>query len=403
MTDVSRRQFVQLAGAGALACLSSTTRAAVSPAPNQRVVIVMFDGFGLEYLNSTELPTLKRWRERGLYKQVKSLMPSVTNANNTSICCGVWPDVHGISGNSYLNQQTGVEDYMETSDLLRSPTLFDRAAKHSVRSALISSKKKSISLLGAGATLKLTPEEPESVWEERLGKAPPIYSREINYWSLSAMQYVLQHQPEIQVIYIHTTDYPMHMWPPEAQESHEHLREVDRLLGLAEKSAPDAAFLLTADHGMNAKTRCWDLARALDARGVPIRTAISVERDRYVKHHRGFGGASWIYLQQPKDETKVRRAIEGLTGIELVMTRERAAKDYHLPADRIGDLCIFGDATTVFGDLDSESEVLPASYRSHGSSHETEIPLFIFNASHAPAESYFVHNLDLARWLYPSV
>jgi hypothetical protein len=34
--------------------------------------------------------------------------------------------------------------------------------------------------------------------------------------------------------------------------------------------------------------------------------------------------------------------------------------------------------------------------------HETDIPLFVYNAKNAPKADYFTHNLDLARWLYPA-
>ena len=69
---------------------------------------------------------------------------------------------------------------------------------------------------------------------------------------------------------------------------------MDQLFGEAASAAPDAAFLLTADHGMNHKTKCWDLEKACAKRGTPIRIAISVERDKYPKHHRGHGGVSWV-------------------------------------------------------------------------------------------------------------
>ena len=55
----------------------------------------------------------------------------------------------------------------------------------------------------------------------------------------------------------------MHMWAPEAPESKEHLARMDDLIGQAMHAAPDAAFLLTADHGMNAKTLCWDLEKSV--------------------------------------------------------------------------------------------------------------------------------------------
>jgi predicted AlkP superfamily pyrophosphatase or phosphodiesterase len=74
-------------------------------------------------------------------------MPSVTNANNASICCGCFPHKHGITGNSYFDVTAGHEEYMEAADLLLAPTLFERAAKFGVSSALLSSKKKTMSPL----------------------------------------------------------------------------------------------------------------------------------------------------------------------------------------------------------------------------------------------------------------
>ena len=37
-----------------------------------------------------------------------------------------------------------------------------------------------------------------------------------------------------------------------------------------------------------------DLEKACARRGTPIRIAISVERDRYPKHHRGHGGVALV-------------------------------------------------------------------------------------------------------------
>jgi len=136
-----------------------------------------------------------------------------------------------------------------------------------MRSALLSAKKKTISLLNRGADILLTAEAPEGVWLARLGPAPNIYSREINYWVFAAALDILRNRPEIGLVYIHTTDYPMHMWPPAAPESREHLARLDDLLGELAETAPDAAILVTADHGMNFKSRCWDLEKAMQQRG----------------------------------------------------------------------------------------------------------------------------------------
>jgi phosphonoacetate hydrolase len=366
----------------------------------QRTVVIMFDGFGLDYLQQSDMPTLSRWQRDGLYQRVRGVMPSVTNANNASICCGCFPGEHGITGNSYFDLAANHEEYMEAAGLLLAPTLFEHAAKFGVSSALLSSKKKTISLLRRGTASSLTAEEPSAEWVIRLGPAPPIYSREINYWIVRAAIYILKHQPEIQCLYLHTTDYPMHTWAPDAAESKEHLKTMDTLLGEAYESAPDAQFLLTADHGMNHKTRAYDLDKALAQSGTPIRVSISEERDRYIQHHRGLGGAAWIYLKQPEDQRKVMAAVQALAGVESVLTREEAVAKFDLYGSRIGDLCVFGDRNTVFGELEEAMEPLPDNYRSHGSRYELDIPLIVFNSSAAPPASYFKHNVDLTRWLY---
>jgi phosphonoacetate hydrolase len=327
-------------------------------------------------------------------------MPSVTNTNTTSICCGVWPDRHGITGNSYLDERTGREEYMETADLVLAPTLFQRAQKHGVRSALLSSKKKTTTLLSAGAETIVAAEDPQAEWVKRLGPAPDIYSREINYWLMTAAIDLLKNRPELGCLYIHTTDYPMHMWPPEAAESKEHLARLDQFLDEAARVAPDAAFLLTADHGMNHKSRCWDLEKVCASRGAPIRIAISVDRDKYVKHHRGYGGVSWVYCKSTRDTDRVAKVLAGIDGVESVLTRSEAGRRFHLMTSRIGDLVVLGDRDTVFGELDSESEALPPEYRAHGSLHEVEIPLVIYNCETKLSGEDFRFNVDLARWAY---
>src|SRR5262245_36746167 len=355
---LSRREFL----APSAALLSGP---AFAQRPQQRAVVIMVDGFGLEYMEKSDMPTLTAWRRQGLFRRGRSTMPSVTNTNNASICCGVWPDQHGITGNSYFDERSGREEYMESADLLLAPTLFQRAQKYGVKSALLSSKKKTTSLLRAGADLILTAEQPSEEWVRRLGTPAEIYSREINYWVMTAAIDLLKNRRDLGCLYVHTTDYPMHTWPPEAAESKEHLTRLDQLFGEAAAAAPDAVFLLSADHGMNHKSRCLDLEKVCAQHGVPIRIAISVERDKYLKHHRGYGGVAWVYCNASRDIDSVAKVLTSIDGVESVLTGREAAKRFHLMGSRIGDLSVLGDRETVFGELDAPSEALPAACPAH--------------------------------------
>ena len=359
----------------------------------------MMDGFGLEYYESSAMPTLKKWAAEGVFARVQDQMPTVTNANNASICCGVPASVHGITGNSYFNRRTGREDFMEDGRLLLAPTLFQKAARRNIVSGLFTSKKKTISLLSAGTSVAVAAETPSPDLVKRYGPAPNIYSAEINYWLWDVVIDHLAKRNDIGILYVHTTDYPMHMHPETSPESRTHLATLDKKLAEAAHVAPDAAFYLSADHGMNRKTRAWDLDKACANRGVPLRLAISAERDKYPKHHRGLGGVAWIYLRQPRDAERAGGVIEKLAGVERVLTREDAAKEFDLMPERIGDLVVTGDRDTVFGTLDRETETLPAAYRSHGSRYEMRVPLIIRDEARKLNASEYRRNFDLTAGL----
>ncbi len=79
----------------------------------QRMVVLMCDGLGSTHHAESAMPTLKAWADGGISVNVKAVLPTVTNANNASICCGTWPSVHGVVGNSFLDDVTGQEEYLE--------------------------------------------------------------------------------------------------------------------------------------------------------------------------------------------------------------------------------------------------------------------------------------------------
>ncbi len=367
----------------------------------QRVVIFMIDGFDMDYFNTTELPVIKKMTRAGIFKSGKCIFPSLTNANNISIACGAWPEIHGVTTNCYFDESTGKAEFLEDHRFLCAQTIFDRAGSQGCRSALLTCKSKTTKILGQNVAICIAAEDPPEDIIQRYGQVPPMYSTEINYWLCDVSCDILLKQPEIKLMYIHTTDYPMHMWPPEAAESQVHLIRLDDYIGKIHEAAPDALFILTADHGMNYKKRCWDLAKACNNRGLPLKYAVSPVADRLLKHHRGYGGVAYVYLNQTRDAAKAIDIIGSLPGVELVLDRQTAATRFRLMASRIGDLVVIPDIDTVFGDLPEETEVLDASYRSHGSLYEMDIPLLFFNPEGKyPDPEELNVNLDLTRILF---
>jgi phosphonoacetate hydrolase len=365
----------------------------------QRVIVAMIDGLDPRYVTPEAMPAFSRLAAAGTSTVAEAVMPTVTNANNAGISCAAWPAEHGITGNYYYDPVTGEQDYMESSRLLLRPTVMSLMTDAGGKAALLTAKKKTVSLLGDRTALAVAAEEPPRELADRYGSPPGIYSAGINHWLWTVAVDLLRTRPDLDLLYVHTTDYPMHAWPPGHPESDAHLARLDELIGEAVDAAPDAALFATADHGMNAKRLVYDLGQALGNRGAPVRRALSAEKDKYVRHHRTFGGTAWVWLNDPLDEDAVTAALIALPGVEAVYTRADAARTFRLHPDRIGDLTVVGDISTVFGDLPpgAESEQLPATYRSHGSLHERPVPLVAYNNQIRPYPSLPRYNKDLLQ------
>lgn len=401
--SLHRRDFFKGAGALSAACLAGSPLRAAPPATpsRQRVCVVLLDGFGTDYYERSHMPTLKAWARDGFYKKIQGVMPSVTNTNLSGVCCGVYADEHGITGNSYWDPQTEQEQFMSDGNLLTSATLFQRAARFGIRSALVSSKQKTIGLLRQGADLAVGSQQPPAEVIQRHGRAPDVYSADVNYWVWRVAVDIIKNQPRIGLLFVHTTDYPMHMHPPDASDSQAHLRSIDNYLKEAAEADPDLAFFITADHGMNFKTTVVDLQKALAARGRAVRVAISAERDQYPRHHGGFGGTSYVYLNAPTDAGKVANALREVPGVEEVLTRAEAARKYRLNPYRIGDLWVTATKDVVFGTASEERQGLAKGYRSHGSAHERDIPCIIYRyKARLPDPAEVTTNVDVCKCLY---
>jgi len=339
----------------------------------------MIDGLGWDYLEDGAAPFLSRlFAEGGTI--VNGLWPTVTNVNNAAIACAAPPSVTGITGNSYLDPASGQDRYMDSAQMLTTPTLLQTWTARGRRCCVLSVKGKTGRLLGAGVDYVVSTDLVPPEIAAALGAPPHIYTVEVNIWLVRCLAWLLANRPDLDTFYVHTTDYPMHMWAPEEDGSRTHLRLLDHAIREVVDSVPDAEVLLTADHGMNAKSRALDLGRILTARGVRGARALSIEKDGIVGHHRDLGGGAWVWA----DGDQVARAAEilaALDGVEAVIPRAEAAARFDLNPDRMGDLAVLADRRSVFGDLAAETEDLPPGYRSHGSMHEREVPLIRWNVT----------------------
>jgi phosphonoacetate hydrolase len=194
-----------------------------------------------------------------------------------------------------------------------------------------------------------------------------------------------QRRPD--VMYLSTTDYIQHKHAPGDAVANDFYAMMDRHLG--ELDAMGCVIALTADHGMNAKVRMDAqpdviyLQDLLDGwLGAAVARVILPITDPYVVHHGALGSFATVYLPDSVDAAATAARLAALRGIEGVWTRAQAAEKFELPADRIGDLVVVSERSTVLGSAASRHDLsgLDAPLRSHGGISEQRVPLIVNRA-----------------------
>src|SRR3989449_3075612 len=102
--------------------------------PSRPVVVVCIDGGDPAYFDrgvrDGVVPNVARFMKTGFAAVADGDVPSFTCPNNMSITTGSPPAVHGISGNFYLNRETGEAVGMTGPDLPRSRTIMAEVSRH---------------------------------------------------------------------------------------------------------------------------------------------------------------------------------------------------------------------------------------------------------------------------------
>ena len=365
--------------------------------PTQPTVVVCVDGCEPDYLAQAvaagRMPWMKRTLAEGTALVADCVVPTFTNPNNLSIVTGAPPSVHGICGNFLFDVETGTEVMMNDPKWLRAPTILAALAASGKRLAVVTAKDKLRQLLGKGMTgICFSSEKANQVnladngIDDVLGlvgmPVPDVYSAGLSEFVFAA-GVALARARRADVMYLSTTDYIQHKHAPGTEGANAFYSMMDGYL--AQLEAMGWVIALTADHGMNAKTRMDAqpdviyLQDRLDAWiGTGAARTILPITDPYVVHHGALGSYATVYLPAGRI-AEVQAKVAALRGIERVLTREQAVAAFELPGDRIGDLVVVSERSVVIGTSAAKHDLsgLDAPLRSHGGVSEQRVPLVV--------------------------
>jgi phosphonoacetate hydrolase len=378
--------------------------------PDRPLVVVCIDGCEPDYINQAieagRAPFLASLAQRGTCLTADSVVPSFTNPNNLSIVTGAPPAVHGICGNYFWDPDAQSEVMMNDAKYLRAGTILAALADAGAKVAVVTAKDKLRSLLGHKlAGICFSSEKADQVTLKSNGiedvlaltgmSVPSVYSAALSEFVFAAGLALLKRErPD--VMYLSTTDFVQHKAAPGTVPANDFTSMIDRYLG--QMDALGATIVLTADHGMNAKTDALGrpnivfLQEQLDAwYDVGATRVILPITDPYVVHHGALGSYATVYVVDPAQAGDAARRIAALPGIEDVKTREQACATFELPPDRVGDLVVISERLTVIGTRRERHDLsgLDVPLRSHGGTSEQRVPLI----ANRPAGK-----LPLRRW-----
>jgi len=366
--------------------------------PTHPTVVVCVDGCEPDYLAQAvatgQMPWLKAALATGTGLIADCVVPSFTNPNNLSIVTGAPPSVHGICGNYLFDTESGTEVMMNDPKWLRAPTLLAALADAGMAVAVITAKDKLRKLLGhkmKGICFSSEKADQATLEENGItdvlalvGKpVPSVYSADLSEFVFAAGVKLMQtRRPD--VMYLSTTDYIQHKHAPGTDGANTFYRMMDGYL--AQLEAMGCVIALTADHGMNAKVAMDGTPDVIYLQdwfdawlGAAQARVILPITDPYVVHHGALGSFATVYLPADVDVSAAVQRLQAVRGIEQVLPRAEAAARFELPPDRIGDLVVVSERSTVMGTSASKHDLsgLDAPLRSHGGVSEQRVPLIV--------------------------
>ena len=387
---------------------------------NKPVVVICLDGSQKEYLDMASqknlTPNLDKIINEGELILAHSAIPSFTNPNNISIVTGQPSAVHGICGNFFYTPSTGKEVMMNDPQYLRTPTIFQKFYEQGAKIAVITAKDKLRGLLGNGlkfnenraicfsseksdqTTLEQNGIEKVNEWLET--PVPEVYSQGLSEFVMKAGVKIL-HEFKPDIMYLSTTDFIQHKYEPGHEIANQFYQMFDHHIGLLNDN--DISLVITADHGMKAKTNLDGEPNAIFLEDLLNKKfpqenfkVILPITDPYVVHHGSLGSFAMIYVENQELIPHVVEEIQKIPEIEEVLNKQDACKVYHLPEDRSGDIVCMSSESFTIGSSKSKHDLssLKEPLRSHGGLHEREVPFIINSSKSDISKQSQIYNYD---------
>jgi predicted AlkP superfamily pyrophosphatase or phosphodiesterase len=372
----------------------------------QHVVIISVDGFPASLLDDPKapIPNIRRLAQHGVVAAgMRTVNPTVTWPNHTTLVTGVRPESHGVLANGVLtrhgfDQPVTIEAKRDQSELIYSPTLFDLAAQKGFLTAAINwpctRNSRTLGDNFPDVPEALTYTTPRLLDELRLSAALPQgigdFVKETSapqrdmIWTEATCSVIAERKPNLLLLHLLNVDSAHHALGPQTLGGYTAIAFADACVGRVLAALDEAAIgartavFVLADHGFTLTPKALKPNSLLRQNGF-LQSGPSGKVDNARIYVVPEGGAALLYLLDPAltgaERARVRKLFEDRSEIEAVVE----PKDFHkfgLPSPQanpqMADLVLFAkDGFGFSGKADGdefvvEGESAGVSKGSHG-------------------------------------
>ncbi|MGN6616685.1 MAG: alkaline phosphatase family protein [Ilyomonas sp.] len=339
---------------------------------------VVIDVVGLSSLVIGEhTPFLKNYVAKKNITAIDAMLPAVTTAVQSTYLTGKWPGENGIVGNGWYDREDcEIKFWKQSNKLVLADKIWEKAKKedpsftcsqmfwwYNMYSSADYSATPRPQYLADGRKLPDCYTHPAALRDElqsKLGTFPlfqfwgPGANIKSSEWIANASMIVDdKHDPTLTLIYLPHLDYCLQKFGPDLSKITKELNEIDavveKLVNFYE--AKNANVIILSEYGiapvkkplyLNRLLRENGLLQVREERGTELLDAGAskafVVADHQVAH---------VYINDASVADKVRKLLEDVDGIELILDRE-AQKEYHINHERAGDLVLMANADSWF-------------------------------------------------------
>lgn len=322
-------------------------------------------------------PCIKSFLECGKSAVIKPVLPAVTCSAQSTYLTGKWPSEHGIVGNGwYFKEECEVKFWRQSNKLVQHEKIWEKLKRgnpdftccnmfwwYNMYSTVDFSVTPRPNYLADGRKIPDVyshPADLRDTLQAELGTFPLFH-----FWgpktSIKSSQWIADatlrtdelHNPTLTLVYLPHLDYNLQRHGLDFGKISKDLNEIDDVVRqlVAYYQKQDVNIILLSEYGITNVHNPIHLNRVLRKNGyINVRTERGLEL-LDAGESRAFAVAdhqiAHVYLKDSSNKLKVRALIEGIKGVEKVLS-DNELEQVGLDHDRCGDLVVLADKDSWF-------------------------------------------------------